>query len=79
MFVSNVSKAQPFLAADLSEIRLLVDRANTGIASVSLAAQRRRRGDRLASTERHRRDLFHSLWPRSRLGGRRIPGGGAGR
>lgn len=37
MFVSNVSEAQPFLAADLSEIRLLVDRANSGIASVSLA------------------------------------------
>ncbi len=37
MFVSNVGDAEPFVAADLSEIRLLVDRSNTGIASVSLA------------------------------------------
>jgi mannose-6-phosphate isomerase-like protein (cupin superfamily) len=37
MFVSNVQDAGPFLAADLSEIRLLVDRVNTGISSVSLA------------------------------------------
>lgn len=37
MFISKVSDAEPFLAADLSEIRLLVDRTNTGIASVSLA------------------------------------------
>jgi mannose-6-phosphate isomerase-like protein (cupin superfamily) len=37
MFISNVSDAQPFVAADLSELRVLVDRTNTGIASVSLA------------------------------------------
>lgn len=37
MFVSNVRDAGPFMAADLSEIRLLVDRVNTGISSVSLA------------------------------------------
>ncbi|MHA7650355.1 cupin domain-containing protein [Mycobacterium sp. ML4] len=37
MFVSNVRDARPFLAADLSEIHLLVDRVNTGISSVSLA------------------------------------------
>lgn len=37
MFIGNVRDAQPFVAADLSEIRLLVDKANTGIASVSLA------------------------------------------
>ena len=37
MFASNVRDAEPFVAADLSEIRPLVDRANTGIASVSLA------------------------------------------
>jgi mannose-6-phosphate isomerase-like protein (cupin superfamily) len=37
MFVSNVGDAEPFVAADLSEIRLLVDRANTSISSVSLA------------------------------------------
>ncbi|OBF87930.1 hypothetical protein A5791_18565 [Mycobacterium sp. 852002-51163_SCH5372311] len=37
MFVTNVSAALPFLAADLSEIRLLVDRTNSGIGSVSLA------------------------------------------
>lgn len=37
MFVSNAREAEPFVAADLSEIRLLVDRANMGIASVSLA------------------------------------------
>jgi len=37
VFVSNARDAEPFVAADLSEIRLLVDRVNTGIASVSLA------------------------------------------
>jgi mannose-6-phosphate isomerase-like protein (cupin superfamily) len=37
MFVRNAREAEPFVAADLSEIRLLVDRVNTGIASVSLA------------------------------------------
>jgi mannose-6-phosphate isomerase-like protein (cupin superfamily) len=37
MFVSNARDAKPFVAADLSEIRLLVDRINAGIASVSLA------------------------------------------
>jgi mannose-6-phosphate isomerase-like protein (cupin superfamily) len=37
MFISNVKDAEPFVAADLSEIRLLVDRVNTRIASVSLA------------------------------------------
>ena len=37
MFVSNARDAKPFVAADLSEIRLLVDRIDTGIASVSLA------------------------------------------
>jgi hypothetical protein len=37
MFVRNARDAEPFVAADLSEIRLLVDRVNTGIASVSLA------------------------------------------
>jgi mannose-6-phosphate isomerase-like protein (cupin superfamily) len=37
MFVSNAMDAEPFVAADFSEIRLLVDRVNTGIASVSLA------------------------------------------
>ena len=37
MLVSNVGDAEPFVAADLSEIRLLVDRSNTSIASVSLA------------------------------------------
>ncbi len=37
MFVNNARDAEPFVAADLSEIRLLVDRVNTGIASVSLA------------------------------------------
>jgi mannose-6-phosphate isomerase-like protein (cupin superfamily) len=37
MFVSNVKDSEPFVAADLSEIRLLVDRINMGIASVSLA------------------------------------------
>jgi mannose-6-phosphate isomerase-like protein (cupin superfamily) len=37
MFVSNVQDAGPFVAADLSEIRPLVDRINTGISSVSLA------------------------------------------
>lgn len=37
MFVSNAKDAQPFIGADLSEIRLLVDRANVGIVSVSLA------------------------------------------
>ncbi|VBA43875.1 hypothetical protein LAUMK13_04728 [Mycobacterium innocens] len=37
MFVSNVRHAQPFVAADHSEVRLLVDRLNVGIASVSLA------------------------------------------
>jgi mannose-6-phosphate isomerase-like protein (cupin superfamily) len=37
MFVSNARQAEPFVAADLSEIRLLVDRVNTGIGSVSLA------------------------------------------
>ena len=35
--MSNVNDAEPFVAADLSEIRLLVDRANTYISSVSLA------------------------------------------
>ncbi len=37
MFVSNVRDAEPFVAADLSEIRLLVDRFNAAISSVSLA------------------------------------------
>jgi len=37
MFVTNVNDADPFVAADFSEIRLLVDRANTAISSVSLA------------------------------------------
>src|SRR5579875_2486042 len=37
MFVNNVKNADPFVAADLSEIRLLVDRVNAGISSVSLA------------------------------------------
>jgi len=37
MFVTNVNDAEPFVATDLSEIRLLVDRANTSISSVSLA------------------------------------------
>jgi mannose-6-phosphate isomerase-like protein (cupin superfamily) len=37
MFVSNFRDAEPFVAADLSEIRCLVDRANTGSPSVSLA------------------------------------------
>lgn len=37
MFVSSVTDAKPFVAADLSEIRSLVDRSNTGIGSVSLA------------------------------------------
>jgi mannose-6-phosphate isomerase-like protein (cupin superfamily) len=37
MYISNARNAAPFVAADLSEIRLLVDRVNMGIASVSLA------------------------------------------
>ncbi|CAM4442869.1 hypothetical protein MB901379_03150 [Mycobacterium basiliense] len=37
MFVSSVREAVPFVAADLSEIRLLADRTNVGITSVSLA------------------------------------------
>lgn len=37
MFISSVNDAEPFVTADLSEIRLLVDRANTAISSVSLA------------------------------------------
>ena len=37
MFVNNARDAEPCVAADLSEIRLLVDRANIGINSVSLA------------------------------------------
>ena len=37
MFISNARNAAPFVAADLSQIRLLVDRVNMGIASVSLA------------------------------------------
>ena len=37
MFTTNISDATPFVAADLSEIRLLVDRANAGITSISLA------------------------------------------
>lgn len=37
MFVNNAKDAHPFVAADLSEVRLLVDRANSAIASVSLA------------------------------------------
>lgn len=37
MFVSNAREAEPFVAPDLSEIRVLVDRATVGVASVSLA------------------------------------------
>ena len=37
MYISNAKDARPFVAADLSEIRLLVDRVNMGIATVSLA------------------------------------------
>jgi len=37
MYVSNARDAQPFVAADLSEIRLLVDRTTAGIATLSLA------------------------------------------
>ena len=37
MYISNAKDAMPFVAADLSEIRLLVDRVNMGIATVSLA------------------------------------------
>lgn len=37
MFINNAKDAAPFVAADLSEIRLLVDRVNMGIAAVSLA------------------------------------------
>ncbi|MDT5147701.1 MAG: hypothetical protein QOC58_2346 [Mycobacterium sp.] len=37
MFITNARDAEPFVAADLSEIRPLVDRSNTAIASVSLA------------------------------------------
>lgn len=37
MFITNIRDAAPFEAADLSQIRLLVDRVNTGITSVSLA------------------------------------------
>ena len=37
MFVSNARYAEPVTAADLAEVRLLVDRVNVGIASVSLA------------------------------------------
>jgi mannose-6-phosphate isomerase-like protein (cupin superfamily) len=37
MFIRSVEDAEPFVAADLSEIRLLVDRANAAISSVSLA------------------------------------------
>ena len=37
MFVRNVRDSKPFVAADLSQIRLLVDRANAGTTSVSVA------------------------------------------
>jgi mannose-6-phosphate isomerase-like protein (cupin superfamily) len=37
MFITNARDAVPFVAADLSEIRPLVDRSNTTISSVSLA------------------------------------------
>ena len=80
MFVRNVRDAAPFLAADLSEIRLLVDRANVGIASVSLAHATVAAGSEtvVASIGTHRRDLLHSVWARAHLGGRRISRGGAG-
>jgi mannose-6-phosphate isomerase-like protein (cupin superfamily) len=56
MFISNAKNAAPFVAADLSEIRLLVDRVNMGIASVSLAHATVAPGDetvwhRLAGTD----------------------------
>jgi mannose-6-phosphate isomerase-like protein (cupin superfamily) len=37
MFVRNAKDVEPFVAADLSEIRPLIDRSTTAIASVSVA------------------------------------------
>lgn len=56
MFVSNAREAEPFVAPDLSEIRVLVDRATVGVASVSLAHATVAGGsrDRMAPIASHR-------------------------
>ena len=81
MFVSNFRDAEPFMAADLSEIRCLVDRANTGSPSVSLAHATVALG---AETVWHRLEatdeIYFVLSGRGLVSvGRRISGGGARR